>query len=261
MGIPLISGRGFTDFDNGQVPVAIVNQSFAQAYHPEGTVLGKPVYLGQPTPTQIVGIVRDVRHEGLHAGPSPEIFVPYQQDPYALMTLVIRSSLDPKTLRTAIQEQVLSLDKGLAIYNVATLEERLRNSLLPRRTNLLLLGIFAGLAFALALIGIYGVIAYSVSQRTQEIGVRMALGARQQDVLALVMSQGAKLILAGLLTGLTTALAFTRLLAGQLYGITSHDPVTLAGAAVALGVVALLACYLPARRATETDPVVALRCE
>lgn len=261
MGIPLISGRGFTDFDNGQVPVAIVNQSFAQTYHPESTVLGKLVYPGRPTPTEIVGIVRDVRHEGLHAGPSPEIFVPYQQDPYALMTLVIRSNLDPKTLRTAIQEQVLSLDKGLAIYNATTLEERLRNSLLPRRTNLLLLGIFAALAFALALIGIYGVIAYSVSQRTQEIGVRMALGAQQNDVLALVMSQGGRLIVAGLLTGLAMALAFTRILAGQLYGITAHDPVTLASAAVVLGVIALLACYFPARRATKVDPIVALRYE
>jgi predicted permease len=261
MGIPLISGRQFTDFDNGRVPVAIVNQSFAQAYHSDGTVLGKFVYLGRPTPTEIVGIVRDVRHEGLHAAPSPEIFVPYQQDPHPLMTLVIRSNLDPNTLRTAIQQQVLSLDKGLAIYNAATLVDRLRSSLLPRRTNLLLLGIFTGLAFTLALTGIYGVIAYSVSQRTQEIGVRMALGARRNDVLALVMSQGAKLILAGLLTGLATALAFTRLLAGQVYGITTHDPLTLAGAAVVLGVVALLACYLPARRATQTDPVVALRCE
>jgi len=261
MGIPLIAGRGFTDFDNGRVQVAIVNQSFAETYHPETSVLGKLVYLGRPTPTEIVGIVRDVRHDGLHVGPSPEIFVPYQQDPYALVTLVIRSNLDPKTLRTAIQEQVLSLDKGLAIYNAATLEERLENSLRPRRTNLLLLGIFAALAFSLALIGISGVIAYSVSQRTQEIGVRMALGAQQNDVLALVMSQGARLVLVGLLTGLAMALAFTRILAGQLFGITAHDPVTLVGAAVALGVVALLACYFPARRATKVDPIVALRYE
>ncbi len=144
---------------------------------------------------------------------------------------------------------------------LATLEERLKNSLRPRRTNLLLLGIFAALAFSLALIGISGVIAYSVSQRTQEIGIRMALGAQQDDVLALVMSQGARLILTGLLAGLAMALAFTRFLAGQLYGITAHDPVTLTGAAVALGAVALLACYFPARRATKVDPIVALRYE
>jgi predicted permease len=261
MGIPLVSGRGFTDFDNGLVPVAIVNQSLAQTYHPDGSVLGKLVYLGSPTPTEVVGIVRDVRHEGLHVGPSPEILVPYPQDPHPLMTLVIRSNVDPKTLRTAIQERVLSLDKGLAIYNSATLEERLEGSLRPRRTNLLLLGIFAALAFSLALIGISGVVAYSVSQRTQEIGVRMALGAQQNDVLALVLNQGARLILVGLLTGLAMALAFTRILAGQLYGITAHDPVTLAGASVALGAVSLLACYFPARRATKVDPIVALRDE
>ncbi|HEX2522230.1 MAG TPA: FtsX-like permease family protein, partial [Terriglobia bacterium] len=261
MGIPLISGRGFTGFDNGQVPVAIVNQSFAQTYHPESTVLGTRVYLGRPTPIEIVGIVRDVRHEGLHAAPSPEIFVPYRQDPCPLMTLVIRSNLGPKSLLTSIQKQVIALDKGLAIYNAATLEERLKNSLLPRRTNLFLLGTFAALAFTLALTGIYGVMAYSVSQRTQEIGLRMALGARASSVLALIMRQGARLILTGLLAGLAIALAFTRFLAGQLYGITAHDPITLTGAAVALGAVALLACYFPARRATKVDPIVALRYE
>ena len=177
------------------------------------------------------------------------------------MNLVIRSSLNPKTLRAAIQEQVVSLDKGVAIYNTATLEDRLANSLTPRRTTLLLLGVFAALAFTLALIGIYGVISYSVSQRTQEIGVRMALGAQRNDVLALIISRGARLVLVGLFTGLAMVLAFTRILAGQLYGITPHDPLTLATAVVALGVVALLACYLPARRATKVDPVVALRCE
>jgi putative ABC transport system permease protein len=261
MGIPLISGRAFTDFDNGQAPVAIVSQSFGQTYHPESSVLGKRVYLGSPAPTEIVGIVRDVRHEGLHAAPLPEVFVPYQQDPYPLMTLVIRSNLDSKSLLTSIQKQVIAVDKGLAIYNAATLEERLKNSLLPRRTNLFLLGTFAALAFTLALIGIYGVITYSVSQRTQEIGLRMALGAGASSVLALIMRQGARLILTGLLVGLAIAVAFTRFLAGQLYGITAHDPVTLAGATVALGAVALMACYFPARRATKVDPIVALRYE
>jgi len=177
------------------------------------------------------------------------------------MTLVIRSNLGPKSLLTSIQKEVIALDKGLAIYNAATLEERLKNSLLPRRTNLVLLGTFAALAFTLALTGIYGVMAYSVSQRTQEIGLRMALGARASSVLALIMRQGARLILTGLLAGLAIALAFTRFLAGQLYGITAHDPVTLAGATVALGAVALMACYFPARRATKVDPIVALRYE
>ena len=155
----------------------------------------------------------------------------------------------------------MALDKGVAIYNSATLEERLKNSLAPRRSNMVLLGIFAALAFLLALIGIYGVIAYAVTQRNQEIGIRVALGAQRADVLILVLGQGSKLIVAGILVGLAMALALTKLLARQLYGITAHDPATLTAGAIALALIALLACYLPARRAMKVDPMVALRYE
>jgi len=155
----------------------------------------------------------------------------------------------------------MALDKGVAIYNSATLEERLKNSLAPRRSNMMLLGIFAGLAFLLALIGIYGVIAYAVTQRNQEIGIRVALGAQRADVLILVLGQGSKLIVAGILVGLAMALVLTKLLARQLYGITPHDPATVIAGAISLALVALLACYFPARRATKVDPIVALRYE
>jgi putative ABC transport system permease protein len=262
LAIPLISGRPFTDFDNAEAPsVAIVNQSFASTHFPDGTVLGRRVYLGKSSPTSIVGIVRDVRHEGINIEPSPTVFVPYPQDPFPLMTLIVRSPLNPMSLRASIQDQVVALDKGVAIYNSATLEERLKNSLNPRRSNMALLGIFAGLAFILALIGIYGVMAYTVTQRIQEIGVRVALGAQPADVLRLVLGHGSKLVAAGILVGLAMALVFTKLLARQLYGITAHDPATLITAVISLALVALLACYVPARRATKVDPMVALRCE
>jgi len=177
------------------------------------------------------------------------------------MTLVVRSHLDAGSLRTAIQEQVASLDKGIAIYNSSTLEERLKNSLAPRRSNMVLLGIFAALAFLLAVIGIYGVIAYAVTERIPEIGVRVALGARPGDVLALVLGQRSKLIVAGLLLGLALSLIFTKFLANQLYGITAHDSATLVAGTIGLAAVALLACYVPARRATRIDPMAALRHE
>ena len=260
--IPLLSGRYFTDFDNAEASaVAIVNQSFARIHFPDAIVLGRQVYLGRPILTSIVGIVQNVRHEGLDVEPSPMVFVPYPQDPVPLMTLVVRSRLDPSSLRAAIHGQVGALDKGMAIYNSAALEERLKNSLAPRRSTMVLLGIFAALAFLLAVIGIYGVIAYAVTERIQEIGVRVALGAQPGDVLALVLRQGSKLIAAGLLLGLALALIFTKLLARQLYGITAHDPATLIAGTIGLATVALLACYLPARRAVKVDPVVALRYE
>jgi putative ABC transport system permease protein len=262
MRIPLLSGRYFTDFDNTEaLAVAIVNQSFARTHFPDRDVLGRQVYLGKPTPTLIVGMVQDVRHEGLDVEPSPTVFVPYPQDPFSLMTLVVRSRLDPNSLRAAIQEQVVVLDKGMAIYNSAALEERLKNSLAPRRSTMVLLGTFAALAFLLAVIGIYGVVAYAVTERIQEIGVRVALGAQPADVLALVLGQGSKLIVAGLLLGLALALIFTKLLARQLYGITAHDPATLIAGTIVLATVALLACYVPARRAAKVDPMVALRYE
>src|SRR5262249_33922196 len=244
--IPLLSGRHFTDFDNAEAPaVAIVNRSFARTHFPNREVLGRRVYLGGPTPTLIVGVVQDVRHEGLNVEPLPTLFVPYPQNPHSLMTLVVRSHLDAGSLRTAIQEQVASLDKGMAIYNSSTLEERLKNSLAPRRSNMVLLGIFAALAFLLAVIGIYGVIAYEVTERIAEIGVRVGLGARPGDVLALVLGQGSKLIVAGLLLGLALALIFTKFLANQLYGITAHDWPTLVAGTIGLTAVALLACYVP----------------
>jgi putative ABC transport system permease protein len=260
--IPLLSGRYFTDFDNTEASaVAIVNQSFARTHFPGRDVLGRRVYLGNPTPTLIVGMVQDVRQEGLDVEPSPTVFVPYPQDPVSLMTLVVRSRFDANSLRVAIQEQVATLDKGMAIYNSTSLEERLRNSLAPRRSTMLLLGTFAALAFLLAVIGIYSVIAYAVTERIQEIGVRVALGAQRADVLALVLVQGSKLIATGLFVGLALALIFTKLLARQLYGITAHDPATLVIGTLGLAVVALLACYLPARRAMKVDPMVALRYE
>jgi len=197
----------------------------------------------------------------LNEEPRSEIYIPFTQHPLAFMTLVARTDGAPLSFVAAVRSQVQAIDKDQPISNVRTMEERLASTVSQRRFNLILLAIFACLALSLAAIGIYGVMSYLVAQRTHEIGVRMALGAQTGDVLRLVIRQGMALTLAGVLIGLITAFGLTRMLRNLLFDLSATDPLTFVGVAALLALVALLACYIPARRATKVDPLVALRCD
>jgi putative ABC transport system permease protein len=190
-----------------------------------------------------------------------EVYYPYRQQPETDMNLVVRSALDPASLTSAIRAAVAAVDKDQPIFDVHTMQQRVDDSISTRRLTLVLLGIFSALALILAAIGIYGVMAYSVALRTQEIGIRMALGAQQHDVLRLVLGQGARIAFFGVAFGLAAAAALARLLSGLLFSVSASDPITFAAVAVLLVAVALLACYIPARRAMLVDPIIALRYE
>lgn len=207
-------------------------------------------------------MVKEVKLEGLGEEPSPKTYIPYLQMTWSGMSLMVRtSSTDPASLAASLRREVQAVDKDQPVYNVKTLTQALSESLAPQRFSTLLLGIFAVIALLLAAVGIYGVMAYAVAQRTHEIGIRMALGAQQRDVLRLVVGQGLVLTLIGVACGLAAALVLTRLMTSLLYGVSATDPAIFIGIALLLTVVALLACYIPARRATKVDPMVALRYE
>ncbi len=270
MQIPLIAGRDIEWTDTKESPnVAVINDTFARRHFPDESPLGHRIILqGQERdPLVIVGVVGDVKQFGLDQKEMvAECFVPYLQDPLSQnlprsTTIVARTQSDPGQLAAVLREEALALDKTLPIYNVRTMHEQMRESLTRRRFNLMLLSVFAAVALLLAAVGIYGVISYSVTERTHEIGIRQALGARPRDILKMVLGQGLGLALAGVAVGLGAAYALTRFAESMLYGVSATDTVTfLVISAVVLGV-ALAACFIPARRATKTDPMVALRYE
>jgi putative ABC transport system permease protein len=210
---------------------------------------------------EIVGVVGAVRHGGPGKEPRPEFFLPDTQTPGFPLTTVVRTDGDPLAIVGAVRNEVRALDSDLPVDRVKTLDQYLTESVAQPRFNTLLLALFAGVAMILTAVGLYGVMAYSVTARTREIGLRVALGARRHDVLRLVISQGMKLTLIGVAIGLVAALALTRLMAGLLFGVTPTDPATFALIALLLVGVALLACYIPARRAARVDPMIALRFE
>jgi putative ABC transport system permease protein len=266
MGIPLLRGRTFTDSDNETAPsVALVNATMARRFWTDGDPIGKRILRGHPgddeTWVTIVGVVADTKLYGLDNPARLEVYYPYRQQPYSDMNLVVRSAVDPSSLSASIRAAVAAIDKDQPIFAIHTMQQLVNDSISTRRLTLVLLGIFSALALLLAAIGIYGVMAYSVALRTQEIGIRMALGAQRQDVLRLVLGQGARIAFFGVAIGLAAAAALARALSSLLFSVSASDPVTFAAVAVLLVAVTLLACYIPARRALRVDPIIALRYE
>jgi putative ABC transport system permease protein len=265
MDIAVLRGRVFTDQDTTQTPpVLIISNALAQRYFPNENPIGQRIIFDGPQkfPREIVGVVDDIRRKGLDAPVQPEMYVSFIQRPERRLNLVIRTEArDASQLTQAARAEVKAFDPNQIIWRAQTLEQLLGTSVAPRKFNMLLLGIFAGVALLLAAVGLYGVMSYSVSWRTQEIGIRMALGANRADVLRLVVRQGMTMTLIGLAVGLAGAFALSRVLRGMLYGVSPTDPLTFIGVSLVLLIVALLACLIPARRATHVDPIIALRTE
>jgi predicted permease len=261
--IPLLTGRAITESDTLTSPtVAVVNQSMARYFWPGQDPIGKRFQIdGATNWLEVVGVVRDVHQHSLSDKPRPAFFVPYPQDPWASITIIVRTISTPESLISAVQQTVTSIDSNQPLYRVRTLDTIVFLSVAEKRFNMMLLETFAAIALLLAAIGIYGVISYSVAQRTGEIGIRMALGAQRSDVLRLVVGQGVKLAALGIAVGVASAFAFTRLMASLLFGVRVYDPIAFASAAAILLLVAIAACYVPARRAIAVDPMVALRYE
>jgi len=269
MKVPLVKGREFTDRDRLGAPrVAVVNESLARKHFPDGRVIGRRVAFSRNEPQwyEIVGIVGNIKHRGLDASDRPEMYVPYRQPLFSNWTVrpmqvVVRTAGDPLAAAATVRREIARLDPDQPISDVRTMDERIGRSLESRRFNMILLAAFAALALALAAIGIYGILAYAVTERTHEIGVRLALGAQRRDVLSMIVAQGMAMTGAGAAIGVVAALAVTRLMSSLLFGISAADPMTFAAIPLLLGVVAFVACYVPARRATRVDPLVALRTE
>jgi putative ABC transport system permease protein len=264
LGIPLVAGRAFTEQDGPDAPrVAIASRAMATRYWPGESAIGQVVTFGGSKRAEIVGIAGDVRQRDPERAAEPLLYIPYQQDaePWNFIAFALRTDVDPATLASPARDAVLAVDPDQPVSRIRTLDEIADTALAPRRFNTILLGVFSGLALVLAAIGTYGVMAYSVTRRTREIGVRMALGARPADVLRMVLGQGAVLVGLAVGLGLAGALATNRLLARQLFEVSATDPVTLGAGAAALCALALLACYVPARRAMRVEPLTALREE
>lgn len=270
MGIQLITGREFTERDDlNSLPVLIINEALARKYFPNENPVGKHIRPGFSTipvtdengRREVVGVVADVKHYNLQDSPQPEIYFAQAQMPFSTMTVAVRTATDPRGLVNAARSTVQALDGNAPVYSVRTVEELLGRSVAAPRFNTLLLGLFASVALILTAVGLYGLISCSVSQSTHEIGVRVALGAQRSDILKVVVGHGLVLTAMGLAVGLTGAYALSRFLKSLLFGVTANDWMTYAIVSIILLVTAMFACYLPARRATKVDPIVALRYE
>ncbi len=267
MRIPLLKGRQFDHHDvRKALNVAIVNETAARRFFPDGDPIGKRVSFNDENPTEedwstIIGVVKDTKPRSLDGESVAEMYMPYDQQPESIMSLMIRTTNKPETMASAVRSELQSLDGNQPVYSIRTLDSVLSESVATPRFRTFLLGVFAAVALILAVVGIYGVMSYSVSQRKHEIGIRMALGAQGSDVLKLVVGQGMKLALIGVVLGVAGAYGLTRLMSSLLYGVTATDPATFIVIPVILVGVALAACAVPARRATRVDPMIALRYE
>jgi len=275
LGVELVRGRLFDDHDDVHAPLAlVVSESFARQFFPGEDAIGKRIGPGargrngggplQAAPVNwltIVGVVRDVKSARLDAGAAPLLYRSVLQTSNLNLTLVARTSHDPSMLAESIRREVRAVDPNEPVFSVRTMEAVVASALAERRFTMLLLALFAVTALLLSGIGIYGVMAYFVTQRTHEIGIRMALGATSRDVIGMVLGQGVRLAAAGVAAGIIGALAITRVIATLLFGVSPRDPGTLVALSVTLTIVALVACYVPARRATRVDPIRALRYE
>jgi putative ABC transport system permease protein len=271
VGMAIVRGREFTKQDDQDHPgVIIVNEAFVRRYFPNEEALGQHLRPSPPariwqnkklTSFEIVGIARDVKSAGLKENSEPTYYLPASQAPLGDMLILVRTEGDPTALVGSLRSAVLSVDASQPIANIETLDKVVSDSIAQPRLNMLLMGLFGALALLLAAVGIYGLLSFTVAQRIQEIGIRMALGAQVSDVLAMVMKNGIVLVLAGELIGLIGALALTRLMSSLLFGVTPTDMMTFVVVLAGLGLVASLACYIPARRATKVDPMMALRNE
>jgi putative ABC transport system permease protein len=264
MGIQLRRGRIMTEADvEGRPRVAVIDEEMARQFFPNEDPIGKRLVIAirDNGPREIVGVVGNVRQNTLAEPAGPHMYVPYYQSPLGYATLLVRASGDPLKLASAVKNEVLAVDRDQPVYAVRTMERIIDDSVAERRFQMLLLGLFAVVALALAGVGVYGVISYAVTERAREIGIRVALGAQRRDILRLVIGQGIKLTSIGVAVGLLTSFALTRLMENLLYDVTATDPATFLLIPLLLAGVALLACYVPARRAMKVDPLAALRCE
>jgi len=277
MGISVVRGRVFTERDTADAtPVAIVEEALVRKFFPDTDPIGKRIAFeftghgpaGRPIWREVVGVVRHVRHYGLVREPANlEVYAPLEQLPIwfvnrrPTMTLFARTPLEPEQLAASIRQVVSGIDRDVPVFSVQTMERYVAQSTEQSRLNMTLLGLFGVLALVLASLGIYGVLSYFVSRRTQEIGIRMALGATKSDVLRLIVGYGMKLTIAGIAIGLAASWAIARSLSALLVGVSPHDPGTFAAIGLLLAAIAFLASYLPGRRATRVDPMITLRAE
>ena len=263
LGVPVLKGREFSDRDTDDSPlVAVINNDLAKVYFPNEDPINKRIsFTDGESWISIVGVTGDVKRLGLDTDAKPEVYLPYLQAASRSMSLVVRSNADPAGLAAAMKTQIQMIDKDLPLDEARTMQELLAESNSGRRFNMLLLTMFAGVALLLAIVGIYGVMSYTVAQRTKEIGIRVAIGAQAGDVFRMVIGHGMMLALIGIALGLTAAFGVTRLMSSMLFGVEPTDPTTFIVIALLLAVVAFVACYIPGRRATKVDPLVALRYE
>jgi putative ABC transport system permease protein len=264
MGIPVIRGRAFTAQDKADAPkVILINETLARKHFPGEDAIGRRLNLGlNDINGEIVGIVGDVRSSSLSKEAGPEFYVPFEQVPFSDVSLVVRTRLDdPAQVASALRAAVQEVDKDQPLYEVRTMNSLIANSVARQRFSMTLLALFAAFALLLACVGIFSVMSYFITQRTHEIGIRMALGAQTRDVHRMILGRGMTLTLVGIGIGLAASFALTRVMRGLLFGVTATDPLTFTGVSLLLACVALLACYIPARRAARVDPMVALRYE